>query len=329
MKPKNLMFSTILAASLLVFAMAALPGAVAAFPDAGKAIRLVVPFAPGGNTDIIARAIGDELSKNLGVPVVIDNRPGGGGILGSTLVANAPADGHTILMVSASHVINPGMRKSLPYDTVRDFAAISLVADVPTVLVVHPSRPYKTLKELIAYARANPGRLNFSTAGHGTVGHLAGELMQSELGIKMKHIAYKGAGPALIDLLGGHVDLQFSSMPAALPHIEAGKLRALAVTAERRSAAAPDVPTTAEAGLPDFEISTGFGLFAPAKTPRSIIAKLNAEVIRALKMPHVRERLASQGAEPVGSTPEAYDAFVRREIAKWQKVIKEAGIQPE
>ena len=329
MRRKSVLFSIIVAASLFAFALAVVPGAMAAYPEPGKPIRMIVPFAPGGNADIIARAIGNELSKNLGVPVVIDNRAGAGGVIGSDLVAKAPADGYTIMMVSASHVINPSMQKKLPYDTIKDFAAISMVADVPTVLIVPPSRPYKTLKELIAYAKANPGKLNFASAGNGTVGHLSGELLKSMAGIKMEHVAYKGNGPAMVDLLGGHVDLLFGSMPSAVPHIKSGKLRALCVTAAQRSDAAPDVPTTAEAGLPGFEVSTGFGLFAPAKTPRPVIAKLHDEVVKALKLPQVRERLASQGADPVGSTPEQYDAFVKSEIAKWQKVCKDAGIQPE
>jgi tripartite-type tricarboxylate transporter receptor subunit TctC len=327
MRKRSLIFSIIVAVSLFTFALAVSPEAKAAYPD--KPIRLVVPFPAGGNADIVARAIGNELSKNLGVSVVIENRGGAGGALGSEIVAKAPADGYTIMMVSASHVINPSMQKKLPYDTIKDFAGISLVADVPTVLIVHPSRPYKTLKELIAYAKANPGKINFASAGNGTVGHLSGELLKSMAQIKMEHVAYKGNGPAMTDLLGGHVDILFGSMPSALPHIQSGMLRALVVTAAARSAAAPNIPTTAEAGLPGFEVSTGFGLFAPAKTPRPIINKLYNEVAKALKLPEVRERLASQGAEPIGSTPEQYDAFVRTEIAKWQKVCKDAAIQPE
>jgi tripartite-type tricarboxylate transporter receptor subunit TctC len=327
MRKKSVLFSIIALFSLFAVALAMAPGAMAAYPD--KPIRLIVPFPAGGNADIVARAIGNELSKNLGVSVVIENRGGAGGALGSEIVAKAPADGYTIMMVSASHVINPSMQKKLPYDTIKDFAGISLVADVPTVLIVHPSRPYKTLKELIAFAKENPGKINFASAGNGTVGHLSGELLKSMAQIKMEHVPYKGNGPAMTDLLGGHVDILFGSMPSAIPHIQSGMLRALAVTAAKRSDAAPNIPTTAEAGMPGFEVSTGFGLFAPAKTPRPIINKLHDEVVKALKLAEVRERLASQGAEPIGSTPEQYDAFVRTEIAKWQKVCKEAGIQPE
>jgi tripartite-type tricarboxylate transporter receptor subunit TctC len=250
-------------------------------------------------------------------------------VIGSEIVAKAPADGYTIMMVSASHVINPSMQKSLPYDTIKDFAGISLVAEVPTVLIVHPSVQAKSLKELIALAKANPGKINFASAGNGTVGHLSGELLKSMAQIKMEHVAYKGNGPAMTDLLGGHVQMLFGSMPSALPHIQSGALRALVVTAPKRSAAAPNIPSTTEAGMPGFDVSTGFGLFAPAKTPRAVINKLHDEVVKSLKIPEVRDRLASQGAEPVGSTPEEYDAFVKTESAKWAKVCKEAGIKPE
>lgn len=327
MRKKGLLFPIVVVLSLFTFILAISPEAGAAYPD--KPIRLMVPFPAGGNTDIIARALGNELSRNLGVSVVIENRGGAGGILGSEVVAKSPADGYTIMMVSASHVINPSMQKKIPYDTIRDFAGISMVADVPTVLVVHPSVQAKTLKELIALAKARPGQLNFASSGNGTVGHLSGELLKSMAQIKMEHVPYKGNGPAMTDLLGGHVQMLFSSMPAAIPHIQSGMLRAIVMTGAKRSPAAPNIPTMAEAGLPGFEVSTGFGLFAPVKTPRAVISRLHDEVVKALKVPSVRDSLASQGAEPVGSTPEEYDAFVRSEIAKWAKVCKEAGIQPE
>lgn len=327
MRKRSLIVTIFVAVSLITFGLTVSPEVQAAYPE--KPIRLIVPFPAGGNADIVARSISNELSKNLGQPVVIENRGGAGGVLGSEIVAKAPADGYTIMMVSASHVINPSMQKTLPYDTVKDFAGISLVAEVPTVLIVHPSVQAKSLKELIALAKANPGKINFASAGNGTVGHLSGELLKSMAQIKMEHVAYKGNGPAMTDLLGGHVQMLFGSMPSALPHIKSGALRALVVTAPKRSAAAPEIPSTTEAGLPGFDVSTGFGLFAPAKTPRPIINKLHDEVVKALKMPEVRDRLAGQGAEPVGSTPEEYDAFVRTESAKWAKVCKEAGIQPK
>lgn len=327
MRVKSILGSAAVALSLFTFLFGVFPEAEAAYPE--RPIRLIIPFPPGGNTDIIARSIGAELSKNLGVAVIIENRGGAGGMLGSEVVAKSPADGYTIMMVSASHVINPSMQKRIPYDTVNDFAGISMVADVPTVLVVHPSVQAKTLKELIAYARANPDKLNFASSGKGTVGHLSGELLKSMAEIKMVHVPYKGNGPAMIDLLAGYVQLLFSSMPSALQHIQSGAVRSIVMTGAKRSAAAPNIPTMAEAGLPGFEVSTGFGMFAPAKTPRAVIKRLHDEVVKSLKAPSVRNSLASQGAEPVGSSPEEYDAFVRSEIAKWAKVCKEAGIQPE
>jgi tripartite-type tricarboxylate transporter receptor subunit TctC len=300
----------------------------AAYPEPGRPIRMVVPFAPGGNVDIISRAISNELGQSLGASIVVDNRAGAGGEIGSDIVAKAPPDGYTVLMVSASHVINPSMVKKLPYDTLKAFAAVSMVSDVPTVLVAHPSVQAKTLKELIALARDNPDKMNMGTSGIGTVGHLSGELLKSMAQIKVEIIHYKGAGPALIDLLGGHVQLQFVSMPAAMPHIRSGKLRAIAMTGAKRSPAAPDIPTMAEEGLPGFVVSTGFGLFVPAGTPRPIIDKLHEAIVKTLKIQAVKERLAKEGAEPVGSTPEEYEAFVRSEIVKWMKVVKEAGIKP-
>jgi tripartite-type tricarboxylate transporter receptor subunit TctC len=328
MRSKGFVFASAVLLLLSVFALA-LPGAVAAaYPEPGKPIRLVVPFAPGGNVDIISRAISNELSQNLGANIVIDNRAGAGGAIGSDIVANAPADGYTLLMVSASHVINPSMVKKLPYDTVKAFSAVSMVSDVPTAFVCHPSLPFKTLKELIAFAKANPDKLNMGTSGIGTVGHLSGELLKSMAQIKIEMVHYKGAGPALTELLGGHVQLQFVSMPAAIPHIRSGKLRAIAMTGAKRSPAAPEIPTMIESGLPGFEVSTGFGMFVPAGTPKPIIDTVHAAIVKTLQMPEVRERLSKQGADPVGSTPAEYEAFVRSEIAKWMKVVKEAGIKP-
>jgi tripartite-type tricarboxylate transporter receptor subunit TctC len=220
------------------------------------------------------------------------------------------------------------MVKKLPYDTVKAFNAVSMVSDVPTAFVCHPSLPFKTLKDVIDYAKANPNKLNMGTAGIGTVGHLSGELLKSMAQIKYEIIHYKGAGPALTELLGGHVQLQFVSMPAAMPHIRSGKLRAIAMTGAKRSPAAPDMPTMDEAGLSGFHVSTGFGMFVPAGTPRPIIDKVHDAIVKTLQMPEVKERLSKQGADPVGSSPEEYESFVRSEIAKWQKVVKEAGIQP-
>jgi tripartite-type tricarboxylate transporter receptor subunit TctC len=232
-------------------------------------------------------------------------------------------------MVSAAHTINPAMAKKLPYDSIRDFAPITIVADVPTAFAVHPQLPVKNVKEFIALARAQPGQLNYSTAGRGTVGHLSAELLSSMVKIKMVHIPYKGTGQSITDLIAGHVQLQFSSMPAVINHARSGKLRLLAQTGAKRSSAASDVPTMVEAGVKGFIVSSGFGLFAPAGTPRPVIDRVHGALVKSISDPGVRSNLSSQGAEPVGNTPEAYDAFNRAEIAKWIKVAREAGIEPE
>jgi tripartite-type tricarboxylate transporter receptor subunit TctC len=294
-----------------------------------KPVRMVVPFVPGGNTDIIARIVAPEMSKALGQQLVIENRGGAGSTIGTEVVARAPADGYTLLMVSAAHVINPAMIKKLPYDSIKDFAPISIVADVPTAFAVHPALPVKNVKEFIALAKAHPGELNYSTAGRGTVGHLSAELLSSMTGIKMVHVAYKGTGQSIIDLVAGHVQLQFSSMPAVINHARAGKLRLLAQTGEKRSAAASDVPTMVESGVKGFVVSSGFGLLAPAGTPRPVIDRVHGALVKALADPGVRNNLSGQGADPVGNTPEAYDAFNKVEIAKWIKVARTAGIEPE
>jgi tripartite-type tricarboxylate transporter receptor subunit TctC len=306
----------------------------AAFPAAGqnypvKPVRLMVPFVAGGNTDIIARVVTPEMSKALGQQIVIENRGGAGSTIGTEVVAKAPADGYTLLMVSAAHVINPAMIRKLPYDSIKDFAPISVVADVPTAFAVNPHLPVKNVKEFVALAKAKPGQLNYSTAGRGTVGHLAAELLSSMAAIKMVHIAYKGTGQSITDLIAGHVQLQFSSMPAVINHARAGKLRLLAQTGEKRSAAAQDVPTMVESGVKGFVVSSGFGLLAPAGTPRPVIDRVHGALVKALSDPGVRNNLSGQGADPVGNTPEQYDAFNKAEIAKWVKVARGAGIDPE
>ena len=294
-----------------------------------KSIRMVVPFAAGGNTDIIARIVSPEMSKQLGQQIVIDNRGGGGSVIGSEIAAKSPPDGYTLLMVSAAHVINPAMIKKLPYDSIRDFAAISVVADVPTAFVIHPALPVKNVKEFVALARAKPGELNYSTAGRGTVGHLAAELLSSSAKIKMVHVPYKGSGPSIIDLMAGHVQLQMSSMPAVINYAKAGKLRMIAQTGKTRSPAVADVPTMEESGLKGFVVSSGFGLLAPANTPRPIIDRVHGVLVKALAEPAIKNNLSAQGADPVGNRPEDYDAFNKTEIAKWLKVTREAGILPE
>ena len=315
--------------SLLAAAMTVVPAQAAAQTYPTKPVRLMVPFVPGGNTDIIARVVAPEMSKALGQQLVIENRGGAGSTIGTEVVAKSPPDGYTLLLVSAAHVINPAMIKKLPYDSIRDFAPISVVADVPTAFAIHPTLPVKNVKEFIALAKARPGQLNYSTAGRGTVGHLSAELLSSIAQIKMVHIAYKGTGQSITDLIAGHVQLQFSSMPAVINHARAGKLRLLAQTGEKRSAAAKDVPTMLESGVKGFVVSSGFGLLAPAGTPRPVIDRVHGALLKALAEPNVRNNLSGQGAEPVGNTPEAYDAFNKAEIAKWIKVAREAGIQPE
>jgi tripartite-type tricarboxylate transporter receptor subunit TctC len=314
---------------LLFLTLASAAGAAQAQAYPVKPVRMIVPFAPGGNTDIIARIVAPGMSKALGQQIIIENRGGAGSMIGTEVASKSPPDGYTLLMVSAAHVINPAMVKTLPFDPVRSFAAISKVADVPAALVVHPSLPVKTVKELVALAKAQPGKLNYGSAGRGSIGHLSAELLGSLARIQMTHVPYKGAGPALVDTVAGHVELLISSMPAVIPQSRAGKLRMIGQAGEKRSPAAPDVPTMIEAGVPGFVVTAGFGLFAPAGTPRPAIDRVLAALKASLSDPGVRNRLSGEGAEPVGSTPEEYEQFTRSEIEKWIKVARSAGIQPE
>ena len=315
--------------AMLGLAAAANPAAVGAQAYPAKPVRLMVPFVPGGNTDIIARVVAPEMSKALGQQVIIDNRGGAGSTIGTELAAKSPPDGYVLLMVSAAHTINPAMAKKLPYDSIKDFAPISVIADVPTSFMVHPALPAKNVKEFLAIARARPGEIFYSTAGRGTVGHLAAELLNSAAKIKLTAVHYKGSGPSVIDLIAGHVQMQLMSMPAAVPHAKSGKLRMIAQTGEKRSGAALDVPTMQEQGLKGFVVSSGFALFAPAGTQRTVVDRVHAALVKALNDSGVKKSLADQGAEVVANTPEQHDAFNRAEIAKWIKVVREAGIQPE
>lgn len=309
--------------------LAALASGAFAQTYPAKPVRMIVPFVAGGNTDIIARIVATEMTKGLGQQIVIENRGGAGSTIGTEAAAKSPPDGYTLLMVSAAHVINPAMIKKLPYDSLKDFAPISIVADVPTAFAVHPQLPVKNVKEFIALARARPGQLNYSTAGRGTVGHLSAELLSSMAKIKMVHVPYKGTGQSITDLIAGHVQLQFSSMPAVIQHARGGKLRLLAQTGAKRSGAAPDVPTMVESGVAGFVVSSGFGLLAPAGTPRPIIDRVHGALVKALAEPSIKNNLSSQGADPVGNTPEEYEKFNRAEIEKWIKVARAAGIEPE
>ncbi len=291
-----------------------------------KPIKIVVPFPPGGATDILARAIGFELQKAWGQSVVIENKPGAGGNTGADLVAKSPPDGYTLVMATVgTHAINMSLYTKMPYDAVKDFEPIVLVAGVPNLLVVHPSVPAKTVKELTALAKAQPGKLNVASSGNGTSIHLAAELYKQMAGVDILHVPYKGSAPAVADLLGGQVQMMFDNMPVSLPHAKAGKLRALAVTSLKRSPALPDVPTMDEEGLKGFDATSWFGLLAPAGTPKDIIAKLNAASVAALATPDMRERLAAQGADPVGNTPDQFAAFIKAEIEKWAKIVKASG----
>ena len=313
----------------LALTLAAVGGAWAqAFPT--KPIRFVVPFAPGGSTDTLARTLGQKVSDSIGQQVVIDNRAGGNGNIGMEIVAKAPPDGHTIVLGYIANVaIGPSLYEKLPFDPVKDYEPITLLATSPNVLVAHPSVQASSLKDLIALAKSKPGQLNYASASIASVGHLTGELLNQLAGIKMVHVAYKGSGQAVTDLLGGHIQLMFSGFSSTLPHIKSAKLRAIAQTGEKRSPALPDVPTIAESGFPRFEATAWYGVHAPATTPKPIVNRLNAEFVKALKLPDVRERLSSLGFEIAGSTPDYYANYIKSEIRKWAKVVKASGAKPE
>ena len=314
--------------ALLLAAALAAPALADVYPS--KPIRFVVAFPPGGGTDIIARSVAQKLSERLAQQVVVDNRPGAGGNIGTDIVAKSAPDGYTLLMGSAGPLaINASLFKTMPFDPIRDLAPVTLAATTPNVLVVHPSLKVSTVKELIELAKAKPGQINFASSGFGTPAQLAGELFNSMAGVKLVHVPYKGAAPALADLLGGQVQLMFSTMPPALPHVKDGKLRALAVTSARRSPAAPDLPTVGEAALPGFEANTWHGVVLPAGAQPAIVALLNREIVAILHLPEVVERLSAQGAEPVGSTPEEFAAYIRSETVKWAKVVRDSGAKAE
>lgn len=294
----------------------------AAWPE--RPVTLVVPYTPGGVTDALARNVAKVLSEKIKQPVVVENRPGGGANIGAAHVANADPDGYTLLMGSAAtHAINVSLYQKLPYDPIKDFAPISLVAQVPNVLVVHPSVPAHNVKELIAYAKANPGKLNFGSSGAGGTIHLSGELFKSMAGVQMTHVPYKGSAPAVNDLLGGQIQLMFDS--SVVPHVKAGKLRALGVTSAKRSSALPEVPTIAEAGLPGYEATAWFGILAPAGTPEPVIKKLNTEISAVLRDPSIVKWMEAQGFDAAGGSPAEFAAHIQKETTKWARVVKESG----
>ena len=306
----------------------AVPAQAQSYPT--KPIHLIVPFPPGGGNDTVARAIAQQLGPDLGQPMVIDNRPGAGGSVGAELAAKAPPDGYTLFLAGVgSHAVNPNVHAKLPYDPVKDFAPVTLLASAPSVLVVNPAVPARTIGEFTAYARANPGKLNYASNGNGSAAQLAAAMYESLAGVRMVHVPYKGIAPAMTDLMGGEVQLMFGTIVALVPHIQAGKLRALAVTSRKRSALLADVPTLAESGLPDYHAGSWYGVLAPAGTPRPIIDRLHATIVKALQQPEVAQRLAAEGAEVIGSTPEEFAAHIKAELARVAGVVRAAGIRIE
>ena len=308
--------------------LAAMPPLATAQGYPAKPIRWISPWPAGGANDIFSRAIGQKIAESLGQQVLVDNRPGAAGTIGSDIAAKAPADGYTLVMGSSpTHAIAPALYPALPYDPVRDFAAVTLVGSVPNVLVLHPSVPAKTVKEFIAVAKARPGKLNFASTGNGTSQHLSAELFKFMAGLDMVHIPYKGTAPALTELVAGQVDLAFENMPALIPHIQAGRLRALAVTTTKRSAVMPELPTIAEAALPGYDASVWFGVFAPAGTPRPVIDRLHGEILKALQTQDLKSRMIAMGTDVSGMGPDDFSAYVRKEIPKWANLVKAAGVK--
>jgi len=301
-----------------------LPAAAQNYPT--KPIRLIVPFAPGGGTDILARVIGRKLGESMGQQVVVDNRAGAGGNIGTELAATASPDGHTILMVSASYAVNASVYK-LAFDPVKDLMAVTQVASVPFVLVAHPSLPANSVKELITLAQTRPGKLNYASSGNGSSPHLAGELFTMMTGTKMVHVPYKGGAPALAEVIGGQVPLLFSTVIQALPQLKAGKLKAIAVGSLKRSSALPEVPTIAESGVAGYDVTNWFGVLAPGTTPKPIVLRLNKEIAQHLRSADLKARLASEGADPVGSSPAEFERVIRNDIEKYTRIVKAAGIR--
>jgi tripartite-type tricarboxylate transporter receptor subunit TctC len=294
-----------------------------------RPIRFILPFPPGGSTDILGRLIAERLSAGLGQPVVTENRGGAGGNVGAEAAARAAPDGYTFVLVAPSLAISPTLYSKINYDPVKDFAPVSLVATVPNVMITQASLPAQSLQEFIAYAKSKPGALNFGSGGAGTSNHLAGELFNIVAGTNLVHIPYKGVNLAMQDVLAGNVHLVFIGIPAAAPHIRSGKLRALAIVAQQRSGALPDVPTVAEAGMRDFEVTTWYGVLAPAGTPAPIIQRVNAELVKVMHSPELKDKLAGSGTEPRTSTPEEFAAYIKSEIAKWGEVIRKAGVKAD
>jgi tripartite-type tricarboxylate transporter receptor subunit TctC len=295
-----------------------------------KPIRIISPYPPAGANDLLARIIAPKLSEQLGQPVVVENRAGATGNIGAELVAKAPADGYTLLMGQAGNLtINISLMAKIPFDPVRDFSPVTMVASTPNVLVVHPSLPVRTVKDLIALAKAKPGQINYATSGIGSPGHLAAELLNKSAGIRLVHIPYKGAAPALLDVVAGNAHLYFTSAVSAQPFIPSGRLRMVAVASAKRSPSLPEVPTVAEAGFPEFDVSSWWGVVAPASTPREVVMRLQTEIHRVIALPEIRAKLAEQGLDIATNTPEQFAAYIKSETAKWAKLIREVGVKPE
>jgi len=322
------MFERLLAVAGVALACALPAHAEQAYP--GRPIRIVVPYPPGGFNDTLGRTLAAKLQEAWGQPALVENKPGGNTLIGTDAVAKAAPDGYTLLVVAFPFAVTPSLIRNMPYDTVRDFAPIALCAQSPNILVVNPQvLPVKSVGELIAAAKSKPGGLSYASTGNGSSNHISMELFESLAGVRLLHVPYKGSAPAVVDMLGGQVQVMFDNAPNVMPQVRAGKLRALAQSGATRSPVAPDLPTVAEAGVPGYEVTVWFGLVAPAGTPREIVAKLNAEVLRILAMPDVRERFLAQGVEPLGSTPGEFAAHIRAQMDKWAKVVRDAGVKAE
>jgi tripartite-type tricarboxylate transporter receptor subunit TctC len=325
---RSLLLRLVAAGALFALSTSVLAQAASTYPS--KTIRIVVPFAPGGTSDVLARAIGQKLTEIWKQPVVVDNKPGAGGNIGAELVAKADPDGYTLLLLDVGTLtISPAIYPKLGYDPIKDLAPITMVAVSPHALVVHPSVPANSVKELIAWAKANPGKINFASAGNGTAVHLAGEQFKLMTGIEMVHVPYKGGAQALTGLVGGEVNMTLNGLLATLPHIKSGKIKALAIAGKTRSPALPDLPTVSEAGVPGFQSGSWQGLLTTAATPKDVVAKLNTAVVQVLNSPELKERMAAQGADVVGDSPEQFGAFLRDEKVRWAKIVKDAGVKVE
>jgi len=315
---------------LLAFTLALLAGQAAAQSYPAKAIRLIVPFSPGGPADMLARPLGQGFTESWGQQVLIDHRAGAGGILAAEILAKAPADGYTIMITTPGiAAVNPGLHAKLPYDTLRDFAGVTNAVASANIMVVHPSLPAATVTDVIRIARSRPGQMSYASAGNGSASHLGTELFKTMAKVNIVHVPYKGAAPGVTDLMGGHVQLMIIGIPVALPQVKAGKLKGIGVTTRTRSVAAPEIPTLNESGLPGYEVLNWYGVLAPIRTPRDVVAKLQGEIRRILFAPDMKSRMQAQGMDPVANSPEEFDAYIRTELGRWTKVVRDAGIKPD